>query len=194
MASAMQRLRAELAEARAIYDGRERTPDGELGRKAGAVNAIDAVMTFLAASDVPRGDQEPLEDILAAFRDHKRGKPNSLFDKKKKPGGGTLSQDAAWRAVIAAAVTLLVRAKVRKREALAIVADSLKKAGFVDVSKTKVDTWHREISNKRHADPGAIQIYHSTLAEAAAVHPGLPGRAAEDLLAGLPNLAPPPEL
>ncbi len=194
MASAMQRLRAELAEARAIYDGRERTPDGESGRKAGAVNAIDAVMTFLAASDIPRGDQQPLEDVLAAFRDHKRGRPNSLFDKVKKPGGGTHSQRATWRAVIAATVTLLVRAKVKKRDALANVADSLNKAGFADISKTKVDTWHREISSERHADPGAIQIYHSTLAKSAEVHPGNPRSGAEDLLAGLPSLGPPPEL
>ena len=194
MVEAMKQLRTELAEARAIYDGRAKTPDGKAGAPAGALNAIDAVVTFLVASDVPLDDQQPLLDVLAAFRDHNRGKPNSLFKREKRPGGGTHSQHAAWRAAVAATVTLLVRAKVKKQDALAIVTDSLKKAGIAGVTKTKVNTWHREISNERHADLGAIQIYYSTLAQADVVHPGFPGRAAEDLLAGLPALSPPQEL
>ena len=194
MAAAMKRLRAELAEARAIYAGRAKTPDGEAGLQAGAVNAINAVVTFLSDSGVPPDDWQPLLGVLAAFRDHSRGKPHPLFARVKRPGGGTLSEHAAWRAAVAATVTLLVRAKVKKRDALAIVADSLKKAGVVGVTKTKVNTWHREISNERHADLGAIQIYDSTLAQADVVHPGLPGRAAEDLLAELPHLRPPQQL
>ncbi len=113
MAEPMERLRAELAEARAIYDDRAKTPDGEAGAPAGALCAIDAVVTFLVGSDVPLGDQQPLLDVLAAFRDHSRGKPNSLFARVKRPGGGTHSQHAAWRAAVAATVTLLVRAKVK---------------------------------------------------------------------------------
>ena len=58
----MRRLRAELTEARAIYDGRAKTPDGEADAQAGAVNAIDAVVTFLVASDVSVDDQQPLLD------------------------------------------------------------------------------------------------------------------------------------
>ena len=81
-----------------------------------------------------------------------------------------------------------------KKDALKIVADSLKKAGIAGVTATNVDTWYREIKSERHADLGAIQIYYSALAEANVVHPGLPGRAAEDLLAGLPALSPPQEL
>ncbi len=104
----MERLRAELAEARAIYDGRGETPDGEVGAKAGAVNAVDAVITFLLDTGVPLDDQQPLLDVLAAFRDHSRGKPNSLFARAKKEGGGTHSQRAAWRAAVAATITLLV--------------------------------------------------------------------------------------
>ena len=193
-ADAMKRLRAGLAEARAIYDGPAKTPDDEDRGPAAAVNAIDAVVTFLRDNGVSFKDRQPLLDILAAFRDHSRGKPNSLFARVKRPGGGTHSHTAGWRAVVAAAVTLLGRDKVKKRDALKIVANSLKKAGITDVTKTNVETWHREISNERHADPGAIQIYKSVLAKADETHPGLPGRAAELLLAELPGLSPTQEL
>ena len=194
MAEAMKRLRAELAEARAIYDGNAKTPDGEAGAQEGAVNAIDAVMTFLVASDVPLDDQQPLLDVLAAFRDHSRGKPNSLFARLKRPGGGTHSQPGAWRAAVAATVTLLVNAEVKKRDAVRKVARSLKKAGIDDATPKKVDLWHREISSERFGDLGAVQIYRSTLAKAAATHPENPRLAAEQLLAGLPALRPPQEL
>lgn len=194
MEDAMKRLRAELAEARAIYDGRAKTPDAEVGAKAGAVNAIDAVVRFLVDSGVPADDQQPLIDILAAFRDHDRSKPNTLFDKKKRPGGGTLSQHGAWRAVVAAAVTLLVNAGVKKKDAMVRVAGSLKKAGIKGVTSKQLDSWHREISSKRFGDAGAVQIYKSTLDEAAATHPEDPLGAAEVLLAALPKLEPPQEL
>ena len=73
MAEAMKRLRAGLAEALAIYDGCAKTPDGEAGAQAGAVNAVDTVVTFLDDSGVPFDDQKPLLAILAAFRDHASG-------------------------------------------------------------------------------------------------------------------------
>ena len=53
MADAMNRLRAELAEARAIYDDRDKTPDGEAGAQAGVVNTIDAVVRFLVRQRRP---------------------------------------------------------------------------------------------------------------------------------------------
>ena len=191
---AMKRLRAELAEARAIYDGRAEALDGETGQRAGAVHAVNAVVTFLFDSGVPVNDQQPLLDILAAFRDHSRSKPNSLFASVKTGGGGTHSQRAALRAVVAATVKLLVDAGVKKKAALVIVAIALKKAGIAGVTPKQVDSWHREISSERFGDHGAIQIYKSTLAGAAAAHPKNPRRAAEDLLAGLPGLSPPQEL
>ncbi len=194
MAKSMNILRADLTEARAIYDGRAKTPDGEAGAKAGAVNAVDAVVTFLVDSGVPSSDLEPLLHVLAAFRDHNRGRPNSLFDRVKRPGGGTHSQHGAWRAVVAATVTILLSAGVKKKDAAATVASSLKRAGIDGVAPNQVDSWHREISSERVVDLGAIQIYKDALAEAEAVHPHNPRRAADDLLAGLPGLSSPKEL
>ena len=193
MSDAIKRLRADLAEARAIYDD-PKMPDGEAGGQAGAANAIDAVVTFLGDSGVPSRDLEPLLHVLAAFRDHSRGTPNSLFARVKRPGCGTQSQHGAWRATVAATVTLMVNAGVKKKDAVANVAKSLKKAGIDGVTPKQVNSWHREISTERFADHGAIQIYKSTLAEAAAAHPKNPRRAAEDLLAALPDLKPPQEL
>ena len=183
MAEPMERLRAELAEARAIYDSRAKTPDGEAGPQAGAVNAIDAVITFLVASEVPLSVQDPLLVVLAAFRDHSRGKPHPLFAIDKKAGRRLHSQENAWRAYVAAAVQLLVDAGVKKQDALANVADSLRKSGIAGVTKMKVDTWHREISSDRQADHAIIKLYRNMLDQ---TDPANPRLAAEKLLATLP--------
>ena len=188
MAEAMKRLRAELAEARAIYDGRDKTPDGEEGAQAGAVNAIDAVVTFLRDSGVPRGDRQPLLVVLAAFRDHSSGKPHPLFAIEKRGGRRELSQDTMWQACVAVVVTLLRKAGVKKRDALANVADSLRKSGIKEITATKVDTWHRKISTGACADNAAGELYRSALGAADAAHPKSPRLAAEELLAELPSL------
>ena len=108
--AAMDRLRADLAEARAIYDGRDKTPAGESGQIAGAVNAIAATVTFLRNSGVSSEYWDPLLIVLAAFRDHNLGKPHPLFCRKKRTDeqGKTLSSGKSnpaevntWRGVAA---------------------------------------------------------------------------------------------
>lgn len=86
---AMKLLLDELAKARAIYDGREKMLYGEgaAARRAGAFFAVNAVEMFLRDSRVRAHDLQPLIDISAAFTDHSRGKPNSLFASMKKGGG-----------------------------------------------------------------------------------------------------------
>jgi hypothetical protein len=118
-----------------------------------------------------------------AFRDNASGARNDIFAIKKKRGHPrTLSQDAAWQAYVAAAVTLLVNAKVRKRAALANVADSLRKSGIKGITAKKVETWHREISTERYVDPTIIYLYRNMLDAANKKHPKSPRLAAEELL------------
>ena len=187
---AMKLLRNELAEARATYDGRDKTLNGEAAaaRRTRAVDAVTAVMMFLYDSGVRAEDQQPLIDILAAFTDHQRGKPNSLFASMKKAGGGTHCQIAVWRAEVAVAVALLIKAGEGKKAAVAHVADALTEAGIAGITPKRVDSWHREISSERFGNPAAIQIFKSRLAE----DPADPRRAAEVLLMVMPD--PPQEL
>ena len=176
---ALGRLRAALAEARDIYDGRDKTPAGENGPIAGVVNGIHALNEYLGEVGIPQCDRDPLLVLNAAFRDHARGKPHPLFAVTKKEGHRAHSTDNMWRAAVAAAVQLLQQAGTKKPEAIAIVAER------IGVKASTVDSWHRQISTERHTDKGAIQTYKTTLAEAAEVHPEAPAKAAQQLLDGL---------
>ena len=187
----LDQLRASLAEARAIYDGKAETPDGETGPIAGAVNAVDAVLSFLRASPIDSQDLDPLLIIEAAFRDHSFGKRHPLFALKKRvgekgniksPGQRLPSQVWVWRATVAAAVNLRMLAGDSKKAAVSAVADA------IDAKPGEVDGWHREISIERMADQGAVTIYKSTISKALEVHPDSPQLAAQQLIAALPRL------
>lgn len=193
---AMKLLLDELAKARAIYDGREKMLYGEgaAARRAGAFFAVNAVEMFLRDSRVRAHDLQPLIDISAAFTDHSRGKPNSLFASMKKGGGGTHWQIGAFRARVAATVTLLIKTGDKKKAAVARVADALTEAGIPGVTAKQVDSWHREISSERFGDRAAIQLYKSQLAKRVSYNPTDPRLAAQCMLVSLPDFAPPREL
>ncbi len=176
---ALGRLRAALAEARDIYDGRDETPAGESGPIAGVVNSIHALNEYLGEVGIPQCDRDPLLVLEAAFRDHARGKPHPLFAVTKQRGRRGYSTDNTWHGAVAAAVQLLQQAGTKKPEAIAIVAER------IGVEQSRVESWHREISTERHTDKGAIQTYKTTIAEAAKVHPEAPAKAAQQLLNGL---------
>ncbi len=177
---ALRRLRAALAEARDIYDGRDETPAGESGPIAGVVNSIHALNEYLGEVGIPQCDRDPLLVLEAAFRDHARGKPHPLFAVTKQRGRRGYSTDNTWHATVAAAVTLLTKADNSKAKAIATVADR------IGEMRAKVRYWHNEISNERLRDDGALAVYQSTLAHAAEVHPDSPALAADQLLAALP--------
>lgn len=192
----MKLLLDELAKARAIYDGREKMLYGEgaAARRGGAFFAVNAVEMFLRDSRVRAHDLQPLIDISAAFTDHSRGKPNSLFASMKKGGGGTHWQIGAFRARVAATVTLLIKTGDKKKAAVARVADALTEAGIPGVTAKQVDSWHREISSERFGDRAAIQLYKSQLAMHVSYNPTDRRLAAECMLVVLPYFAPPREL
>lgn len=177
----LDRLRAALAEARAIYDGEAETMDSECGPVAGVANAVFAIDEYLRAVRVPEQERTPLIALLGALRDHARGKPHPLLAVAKKEGRRGHSADNAWRAYVAAGVTMLVKAGDRKTNAIATVAKRL------GVRKSTVESWHREISTGRHGDSGTTTLYKNMLLLGDETFRDNPRQAADTLLDILPT-------
>ena len=129
------------------------------------------------AVDVELVDTHPLTALLGAFRDHARGKPHPLFVVAGISGQRAHSADNAFRAYVAVAVKLLIRAGVKRKDAIATVAKA------INTKSSKVESWYREIGSERHLDAGTIQLYRNMLVKAEEIFPGEPRRAADTLIA-----------
>ncbi|MBB4633777.1 hypothetical protein [Sphingosinicella soli] len=137
----------------------------ELEGLPGAISALDAAYSFLLDCGASYSELRPLFGLLAALEDHKRGKPNPLLAVHSKRGNRSHVADDQFKACAAATMTIIQKSGRTKREAASLVSGRLKSAGIA-ISPTNIDTWHREISSHRHADPGVLGTYQLLIEKA----------------------------
>lgn len=141
--------------------------------------------------------QLPLHQLQYALNDLERGiLPELLTPRKIDHRPPDSSSDAAFRALAAVAMDLLMLGKVSRKEAARRVARSLSNMGYA-ISPTKpitaqrVEDWRDRIREERPAEAPPTARFHRLKDQALQRFPQDPIAAAEFLLHRLPAVVPP---
>lgn len=126
------------------------------------IDMLHGLHDFLIGAGFEYSEIRLLQRLLGALEDHQRGKPHPLIAVKKTPGRRGHEADNMFKCHIAVAVSVLVKAGRKKKQAFNEIAETLKHAG-IDIPPTKIDNWHREISSERHAEPELTDNYRRLL-------------------------------